>query len=149
MNIDGTNDLACLKGIDEVRGAVAVYPLPHLRVVKDLVPDLTNFYAQQRSSPGSRPRPQRRRTSAGRTSRNATSSTAFTNAFCAPCSTACPCYWWNADRYLGSAALLQAYRWVSHRRDEAAGERLDGLEDPFRLYRCHTIMNCAKVARRA
>jgi succinate dehydrogenase / fumarate reductase iron-sulfur subunit len=132
MNIDGTNTLACLKGCDDVKGAVKIYPLPHMEVVKDLVPDMTNFYAQHRSIEQSR---EDREKLDG----------LYECILCACCSTSCPSYWWNSDRYLGPAVLLQAYRWVIDSRDEATGERLDNLEDPFRLYRCHTIMNCTKA----
>src|SRR5215203_4584924 len=95
-----------------------------------------------RSSRGCRPRPRRRKRNGSRATRTGRSSTATTSACC---STSCPSYWWNDERYLGPAALLQANRWISDSRDEATGERLDNLEDPFRLYRCHTIMNCAKA----
>jgi len=147
MNIDGTNTLACTKGIDEIKGPVAIYPLPHLEVVKDLVPDLTNFYAQHQSiEPWLKtitPEPQ----AEWRQSREDREKLdgLYECILCACCSTSCPSYWWNSDRYLGPAVLLQAYRWVIDSRDEATGERLDDLEDPFRLYRCHTIMNCAKA----
>jgi succinate dehydrogenase / fumarate reductase iron-sulfur subunit len=147
MNIDGTNTLACTKGMDEVKGAVKLYPLPHMEVLKDLVPDLTRFYAQHAliepwlhtSSPEPEKEwiqsPQARHKLDG----------LYECILCACCSTSCPSYWWNGDRYLGPAALLQAYRWLIDSRDEATGSRLDTLEDPFRLYRCHTIMNCAKA----
>ncbi|SFK76079.1 succinate dehydrogenase iron-sulfur subunit [Methylocapsa palsarum] len=147
MNIGGTNTLACTKGIDEVKGAVTIYPLPHMAVVKDLVPDLTQFYAQhasiepwlQTSTPAPekewRQSPGERRKLDG----------LYECILCACCSTSCPSYWWNGDRYLGPAALLQAYRWLIDSRDESTGDRLDNVEDPFRLYRCHTIMNCAKA----
>jgi succinate dehydrogenase / fumarate reductase iron-sulfur subunit len=147
MNIDGTNDLACLKGLDEVDGAIKVYPLPHMKVVKDLVPDLTNFYAQHRSiepwlkTDTAAPPKEWKQSRADREKLDGL----YECILCACCSTSCPSYWWNSDRYLGPAALLQAYRWVIDSRDEATGERLDNLEDPFRLYRCHTIMNCTKA----
>ena len=144
MNIDGSNTLACLKAMDDVRSTVKVYPLPHLEVVKDLVPDMTNFYAQHRSiEPWLQtvsPVPQGEWLQA-RDDREKLDG-AYECILCACCSTACPSYWWNSDRYLGPAALLQAYRWIEDSRDEATGERLDNLEDPFRLYRCHTILNC-------
>jgi succinate dehydrogenase / fumarate reductase iron-sulfur subunit len=147
MNIDGTNTLACLKGIDEVGGAVKVYPLPHMKVVKDLVPDMTTFYAQHRSiepwlktDTPSPPKEWKQ----SREDRERLDGL-YECILCACCSTSCPSYWWNSDRYLGPAILLQAYRWVADSRDEATGDRLDNLEDPFRLYRCHTIMNCAKA----
>ena len=147
MNIDGTNTLACTKGCDEVRGDVAIYPLPHMPVIKDLVPDMTHFYAQLSSiepwlktdSPA--PTRERLQSEADRAKIDGL----YECILCACCSTSCPSYWWNADRYLGPAILLQAYRWLVDSRDEATGERLDQLEDPFKLYRCHTIMNCTKT----
>ncbi len=147
MNIDGVNTLACTKGMDDVKGAVKLYPLPHMEVIKDLVPDLSRFFAQHAliepwlhtSSPEPekewKQSPQARHKLDG----------LYECILCACCSTSCPSYWWNGDRYLGPAALLQAYRWLIDSRDEATGARLDVLEDPFRLYRCHTIMNCAKA----
>jgi succinate dehydrogenase / fumarate reductase iron-sulfur subunit len=148
MNIDGTNTLACLKPVDEVRGAVKIYPLPHMHVVKDLVPDLTNFYAQYASvkpwlQTRTPPPPDRERLQSKEDQQKIDSPSAC--ILCACCSTSCPSYWWNSDRYLGPAALLQAYRWIVDSRDEATGERLDALEDPFRLYRCHTILNCTEA----
>lgn len=147
MNIDGTNTLACLKGHAEISGPVKIYPLPHMHVVKDLVPDMTNFYAQHRLiEPWLRtdtPTPPKewRQSYEDRSKLDGL----YECILCACCSTSCPSYWWNEDRYLGPAALLQAYRWVLDSRDEATGERLDTLEDPFRLYRCHTILNCTKT----
>ena len=147
MNIDGTNTLACLKGHDEIKGDVAVYPLPHMPVIKDLVPDLSHFYAQYESiEPWLKtdtPAPTRERLQSKED--RAELDGLYECILCACCSTACPSYWWNGDRYLGPAILLQAYRWLADSRDEATGERLDALEDPFKLYRCHTIMNCAKT----
>jgi len=148
MNIDGTNTLACTKAIDEVGGDVKVYPLPHMPVVKDLVPDLSNFYAQyasikpwiQTRTPAP-PDSERLQSKADQEKINEPSACIL----CACCSTACPSYWWNSDRYLGPAALLAAYRWIVDSRDEATGERLDALQDPFKLYRCHTIMNCTRT----
>ena len=148
MNIDGTNTLACTKAIEDVKGDVRVYPLPHLPVVKDLVPDMTHFYAQYASikpwiRTQSSPPPDRERLQSKED--RAKLDGLYECILCACCSTSCPSYWWNGDRYLGPAALLAAYRWLVDSRDEATGERLDNLEDPFRLYRCHTIMNCAQV----
>lgn len=147
MNIDGTNTLACTKPINEVRGEVRIYPLPHMPVIKDLVPDMSNFYAQYTAiepwlktdspPPANRERlqsPEDREKLDG----------LYECILCACCSTSCPSYWWNSDRYLGPAILLQAYRWLVDSRDESTGKRLDELEDPFRLYRCHTIMNCTR-----
>src|SRR5215469_14548725 len=148
MNIDGTNTLACTKAMSDISGAVRIYPLPHMPVVKDLVPDLTNFYAQhaavkpwlQAHTP---PPPDRERLQSKEDQERIDRPAAC--ILCACCSTACPSYWWNSERFLGPAALLAAYRWIIDSRDEAGGERLDELEDPFRLYRCHTIMNCTDV----
>ncbi len=148
MNIDGTNTLACLKPIDEVRGEVKIYPLPHMEVIKDLVPDLSTAYAQlesvepwlkARTPP---PPDEERRQSIEERERL---DGLWECVLCFSCSTSCPSYWWNGERYLGPAVLLQAYRWIADSRDEYTGERLDALEDPFRLYRCHTIMNCTKT----
>ena len=148
MNIDGENTLACTKAIDEIKGDVKVYPLAHQSVVKDLVTDLTNFYAQYASvEPWMKtesPTPPDRERLQSKEDR-AKLDGLYECILCACCSTSCPSYWWNSDRYLGPAALLNAYRWIIDSRDEATGERLDALEDPFKLYRCHTIMNCAKV----
>jgi succinate dehydrogenase / fumarate reductase iron-sulfur subunit len=148
MNIDGVNTLACTKAIDEIKGEVKVYPLPHMPVIKDLVPDLTNFYAQyaavkpwlQTRTPAP---PDGERLQSKEDQEKIDRPAAC--ILCACCSTSCPSYWWNSDRYLGPAALLAAYRWIIDTRDEGTGERLDELEDPFRLYRCHTIMNCTEA----
>jgi succinate dehydrogenase / fumarate reductase iron-sulfur subunit len=147
MNIDGANTLACLKYIDEIKGDVGVYPLPHLPVVKDLVPDLTHIYAQYHSIKpwlqAETPPPDRERLQSVAERDKLDGLWECILCFC--CSTACPSYWWQGERYLGPAILLQAYRWLADSRDEKAGERLDQLEDPFRLYRCHTIMNCTRT----
>ena len=148
MNIDGTNTLACTRGMDEVKpDAIKIYPLPHQPVIKDLVPDLTNFYAQHAAvqpylqTVSAAPEKEWRQTKEDRDKLDGL----YECILCACCSTACPSYWWNSDRFMGPAALLQARRWLIDTRDEKTGERLDDLEDPFRLYRCHTIMNCAKA----
>ncbi len=147
MNIDGTNTLACTKGMDDIKGAVRIYPLPHMKVVKDLIPDLTNFYAQHASiEPWLKtvtPDPEKERLQSPE--QRGKLDGLYECILCACCSTSCPSYWWNGDRYLGPAALLQAFRWMSDSRDETLDARLDGVEDPFKLYRCHTIMNCAKA----
>jgi len=148
MNIDGANTLACLKPIEEIEGEVKIYPLPHMPVVKDLVPDLSVPYAQLASikpylqshtpTPPDRERlqsPEEREKLDG----------LWECILCFCCQTSCPSYWWNGDRYLGPAVLLQAARWIHDSRDEFQGERLDELHDPFKLYRCHTIMNCTNV----
>ncbi|WP_127524325.1 succinate dehydrogenase iron-sulfur subunit [Mesorhizobium sp. Z1-4] len=147
MNIDGTNTLACTKGMDEVNGSVKVYPLPHMPVVKDLVPDLSVPYAQlssiepwlQTETP--EPAKEWRQSHEDRQKLDGL----YECILCFCCQTSCPSYWWNGERYLGPAVLLQAYRWLIDSRDEKTGERLDNLEDPFRLYRCHTIMNCTQA----
>lgn len=148
MNIDGTNTLACTKVIADIKGDVTIYPLPHQPVIKDLVSDLTHFYAQyaliEPWMKTDSPTPPDRERYQSKQDREKLDGL-YECILCACCSTSCPSYWWNSDRYLGPAALLNAYRWIADSRDEAAGERLDALEDPFRLYRCHTIMNCAKV----
>ncbi len=147
MNIDGTNTLACTKYINDAKGDVRIYPLPHQSVIKDLVPDQTHFFAQYRQiepwlkTDSQAPERERLQSPEDRAKIDGL----WECVLCACCSTSCPSYWWNEDRYLGPAILLQAYRWLADTRDEAAGDRLDQLEDPFRLYRCHTIMNCTRT----
>lgn len=148
MNIDGTNTLACTKQIGEINGDVKIYPLPHMPVIKDLVPDLTVAYAQYASiepwiktdTPES-PDQERLQSPEERAKLDGL----WECILCMCCTTSCPSYWWNGDRYLGPATLLQASRWINDSRDEHTGERLDNLEDPYRLYRCHTIMNCTST----
>ncbi|GGA05159.1 succinate dehydrogenase iron-sulfur subunit [Blastomonas marina] len=148
MNLNGKNGLACTTAIEDLKGEIRITPLPHMEVVKDLVPDFTYFYAQYASirpwlqtvspTPNGKERlqsPEQREQLDG----------LYECILCACCSTACPSYWWNSDKFLGPAILLQAYRWIADSRDEMTGERLAELEDPFKLYRCHTIMNCANV----
>ena len=148
MNIDGKNTLACTKACDDIDGNVKIYPLPHMPVVKDLVPDMTHFYAQYASIKPwiqtQTPAPPDRERLQSKEDREKLDGL-YECILCACCSTACPSYWWNQDKYLGPAILLQASRWLDDSRDEATGERLDDLEDPFKLYRCHTIMNCTDV----
>ncbi len=148
MNIDGTNTLACLKPIEDIKGDAAIYPLPHMPVVKDLIPDLTVPYAQlasvkpwmQTQSP-TPPDGERLQSPEDREKLDGL----WECILCFCCQTSCPSYWWNGERYLGPAVLLQAARWIHDSRDEFTGERLDALEDPFKLYRCHTIMNCTRT----
>ena len=144
MNIDGMNTLACTRYIDDSKGDVKVNPLPHMPVVKDLVPDLNNAYAQLASIEpwlkSSTQAPDRERLQTPEERRELDGY--YECILCYSCSTSCPSYWWNSDKYLGPAVLLQAWRWLADSRDDHKGERLDNLEDPFRLYRCHTIMNC-------
>jgi succinate dehydrogenase / fumarate reductase, iron-sulfur subunit len=148
MNIDGTNTLACLKPTEEVKGDVKIYPLPHMAVVKDLVPDLTQAYAQLQSvkpwlQTDTAPPPDAERKQSIEERKMLDGMWECILCFC--CTTSCPSYWWNGDKYLGPATLLAAYRFIADSRDEATGERLDELEDPFKLYRCHTIMNCTQT----
>jgi succinate dehydrogenase / fumarate reductase, iron-sulfur subunit len=148
MNMNGKNGLACTTAMEDLSGEIRITPLPHMEVVKDLVPDFTHFYAQYASI-----RPWLQTVSPTPSGKERLQSPAqrekldglYECILCACCSTACPSYWWNSDKFLGPAILLQAYRWLADSRDEMTGERLDELEDPFRLYRCHTIMNCANV----
>ena len=148
MNIDGVNTLACTKAIGEIKRNVRVYPLPHKPVVKDLVPDLKQFYAQyaaikpwmQTDTPAPK-QGERLQTKENREKLDGL----YECILCACCSTSCPSYWWNSDRYLGPATLLQAYRWIIDSRDGNTDERLAELEDPFSMYRCHTIMNCTNT----
>ena len=147
MNIDGVNTLACTKPIIEVKGKVKIFPLPHMPVIKDLVPDLTHFFRQLASiEPWLK-----RNESTGLTENTQTVDERnrldglYECSLCACCSTSCPSYWWNSERYLGPAALLQANRWIMDSRDMATDERLEQLDDTFKLYRCHTIMNCTNA----
>ncbi len=148
MNIDGKNTLACTKPIDEIDGDVTIYPLPHQAVIKDLVSDLTHFYSQYASvkpwmqaKEAESPTKERLQSKEDRKKLDGL----YECILCACCSTSCPSYWWNSDKYLGPAALLNSYRWISDSRDQATDERLTELEDPFKLYRCHTIMSCTDV----
>jgi len=145
MNVNGKNTLVCTKAISDYEGTVKVFPLPHLDVVKDLVADMTNFYAQYASIKPwietQTPPPADRERLQSKEERKKLDGL-YECVLCACCSTSCPSYWWNSDKYLGPAVLLQAARWLEDTRDENAGERLDELEDPYKLYRCHTIMSC-------
>ncbi|MDA0938714.1 MAG: succinate dehydrogenase iron-sulfur subunit [Proteobacteria bacterium] len=148
MNIDGTNTLACIKSVSEVKSDVNIYPLPHMSVVKDLIPDLSNFYNQLASV-----KPWLQNNEVTNSSRERLQSEEdrkkldglYECVLCACCSTSCPSYWWNGDKYLGPATLLQSYRWIIDSRDSNTKERLEFLDDKFKLYRCHTIMNCTKT----
>jgi succinate dehydrogenase / fumarate reductase iron-sulfur subunit len=148
MNINGENTLACIKTVQDIKGDIVIYPLPHMPVVKDLVPDLTEAYAQYelvepwlQTNSAVSPDKEHLQSPEERAKLDGL----WECVLCYCCTTSCPSYWWNSDRYLGPATLLQAYRWIADSRDENIGERLDNLEDPFRLYRCHTIMNCTKT----
>ena len=147
MNIGGVNTLACLKGMKDFKGPISIYPLPHLPVIKDLVPDLNQFYEQHASikpwleTSTDEPNEEWLQSEADRKQLDGL----YECVMCACCSTSCPSYWWNGDKYLGPAALLHAYRWIIDSRDHDRKARLDDLNDSFKLYRCHTIMNCAKA----
>jgi succinate dehydrogenase / fumarate reductase, iron-sulfur subunit len=147
MNIDGTNTLACTKPISEVKGQVRITPLPHLPVAKDLVPDLSQIYGQYTSIQPwiktTSPMPERERLQSEADREKLDGKWECILCFC--CTTSCPSYWWNGEEYLGPAVLLQASRWINDSRDEATEERLDFVVDAFKLYRCHTIMNCTKT----
>jgi len=151
MNIGGVNTLACLTKIEANDKATKIYPLPHMYVVKDLVPDMNNFYQQYRSIQPWLQRDDEKDMKHGEeqilqsTTDRAKLDGLYECILCACCSTSCPSYWWNGDRYLGPAVLMQAYRWIIDSRDGKQAERLDSLRDPFSVYRCHTIMNCTKT----
>lgn len=147
MNINGSNTLACLCRIEPEAASTKIYPLPHMEVIKDLVPDMNNFYKQYRSiEPWLKAPP----TSTGKENLQSQEDRSkldgmYECILCACCSTSCPSYWWNSEKYLGPAVLMQAYRWIADSRDTDKRDRLESLDDSFKLYRCHTIMNCAKV----
>jgi succinate dehydrogenase / fumarate reductase iron-sulfur subunit len=147
MNINGKNRLACITNINEIKHPIVLRPLPGLPVVRDLIVDMTQFWKQYHSIKpyliNDTPPPERERlqTPEQRDQLNGL----YECILCACCSTACPTFWWNPDKFVGPAGLLQAYRFITDSRDEATNERLDNLEDAYRLYRCRTIMNCADV----
>lgn len=149
MNIDGVNTLACLCKIPpDTQKESRIYPLPHTYVVKDLVPDLTQFYKQYKSI-----KPYLQRTTPSPDGREYRQSKEdrkkldglYECILCACCSTSCPSYWWNSEQYLGPAVLLQTFRWLADSRDERKAERKAQMDNSMSLYRCHTIMNCARV----
>ncbi|NCW80237.1 MAG: succinate dehydrogenase iron-sulfur subunit, partial [Pelagibacteraceae bacterium] len=147
MNIDGSNTLACTKSAKEVEGELNVYPLPHMPVIKDLVPNLKGLYKQYQSI---EPWMQAETPSDGMEKRQSKEDRSkldglYECILCACCSTSCPSYWWNGDKYLGPAVLLQAYRWIIDSRDEERKKRLTKVADELKLFRCHTIMNCTNA----
>lgn len=149
MNINGTNTLACLSYIENQPDKCKIYPLPHMYIIKDLVPDMTNFYKQYTSI---KPWLIQKKESKPKNGENLQSINdrkkldgMYECILCACCSTSCPSYWWNSDKYLGPAVLMQAYRWIEDSRDDLTIERLNKLNDSFKLYRCQTIMNCTKT----
>jgi succinate dehydrogenase / fumarate reductase, iron-sulfur subunit len=147
MNIDGTNWLACTRFISDLATPATIYPLANLRIIKDLVPDLTHLFAQYAAiEPWLKTKtaePERERPQSAEERRKIDGYYECILCFC--CTSGCPSHWWNGDRFFGPAVLLQAWRWLTDSRDEAKEERLDNLEDPFRLYRCHTILNCTRT----
>jgi succinate dehydrogenase / fumarate reductase iron-sulfur subunit len=147
MNINGKNGLACITNLKDLKEPIVLKPLPGLPVIRDLIVDMTQFfkqydsiqpYLQNSTQPPEKERlqsPEEREELDG----------LYECILCACCSTSCPSFWWNPDKFVGPAGLLQAYRFIADSRDEKADERLDNLEDPYRLFRCHTIMNCVDV----
>ncbi|KAK0729021.1 alpha-helical ferredoxin [Apiosordaria backusii] len=149
MNINGTNTLACLCRIpNEDKADMKIYPLPHTYVVKDLVPDLTQFYKQYKSIKPylqrDTPAPDGREYRQSKADRKKLDGL-YECILCACCSTSCPSYWWNSEEYLGPAILLQSYRWIVDSRDEKTLQRQDALNNSMSLYRCHTILNCTRT----
>ncbi|WP_440639349.1 succinate dehydrogenase iron-sulfur subunit [Bradyrhizobium sp. PUT101] len=147
MNMDGTNWLACTRFISDMGTNATIYPLANLRIIKDLVPDLTHIFAQYAAIEpwlhSKTPEPEKERLQSPEDRSQLDGYYECILCFC--CTSGCPSHWWNGNRFLGPAALLQAWRWLTDSRDEAKGKRLDALEDPFRLYRCHTILNCTRT----
>lgn len=147
ININGRNGLACLTDISSLKGTIVLRPIPGLPVVRDLIVDMTQFFNQYHSIKpyviDDRAAPERERIQSPED--RAELNGVIECILCACCSTACPSFWWNPDKFLGPAALLHAYRFIADTRDQATNERLDELNDPYRLFRCHTIMNCADV----
>ena len=147
MNINGKNGLACTTNLRELKEPIVLRPLPGLPVIRDLIVDMTHFFNQYHSIRpyliNDTPPPEKERLQSPEAREELDG--LYECILCACCSTSCPSFWWNPDKFVGPAGLLQAYRFIADSRDEATGERLDNLEDPFKLYRCHTIMNCAQV----
>jgi succinate dehydrogenase / fumarate reductase iron-sulfur subunit len=147
FNINGKNRLACITRIADLPAHVTIRPLPGLPVIRDLIVDMTQFFKQYHSvmpyvvNPEPAPERERLQSPEEREALNGL----YECILCACCSTQCPSWWWNPDKFVGPAGLLQAYRFIADSRDRATSERLDNLEDPYRLFRCHTIMNCVDV----
>lgn len=145
MNVNGKNTLACTQAMENYNDTIKIFPLPHMAVIKDLVTDMSHFYAQYASIKPwietQTPTPADKERLQSRHERQKLDGL-YECVLCACCSASCPSYWWNSDKYLGPAVLLQAARWLEDSRDENTGERLDALEDTYKLYRCHTIMSC-------
>ena len=147
MNINGKNGLACTTKLVDLPGTVVLKPLPGLPIIRDLIVDMTQFFAQYHSVKpyviDDRPKPERERLQSPEQRKELDG--LYECIVCACCSTSCPSFWWNPDKFVGPAGLLQAYRFIADSRDQALNARLDDLEDPYRLFRCHTIMNCVDV----
>jgi len=147
MNINGRNGLACVTPLSGLKQPIELRPLPGLPVIRDLVVDLSQFYKQYRSIKpyliNDEPEPEIERLQSPEDREKLDG--LYECILCACCSTACPSFWWNPDKFVGPAGLLQAYRFIADTRDQATNERLDNLEDPYRLFRCHSIMNCVDV----
>ena len=147
MNINGKNGLACITKLAGLKEPVVIRPLPGLPVIRDLIVDMTQFFKQYHSIKpyliNDEPAPERERLQSPEDREELDG--LYECILCACCSTACPSFWWNPDKFVGPAGLLQAYRFIADSRDQATNARLDDLEDPYRLFRCHTIMNCVDV----
>ena len=147
MNINGKNGLACITKISELKEPVKLRPLPGLPIIRDLIVDMTQFFKQYNSIKpfviNNDPPPEKERLQSPEDRLQLDG--LYECILCACCSTACPSFWWNPDKFVGPAGLLTAYRFIADSRDQAVNERLDNLEDPYRLFRCHTIMNCVDV----
>ena len=147
MNINGKNGLACVTSMRDLKEPIVLRPIPGLPVIRDLIVDMSQFFKQYESVKpyliNEEPAPEKERlqSPAEREELNGL----YECILCACCSTACPSFWWNPDKFVGPAGLLQAYRFIADSRDQATNERLDNLNDPYRLFRCHTIMNCVDV----
>lgn len=144
MNVNGKNTLACITNLNDLKEPIVLRPLPGLPVIRDLIVDMTYFFNQYHSVRpylvNNTPAPEKERLQSPQAREELDG--LYECILCACCSTSCPSFWWNPDKFVGPAGLLQAYRWLADSRDEATTERLDNLEDPYRLFRCHTIMNC-------
>jgi succinate dehydrogenase / fumarate reductase iron-sulfur subunit len=147
MNINGKNGLACTTNLRDLKEPIVLKPLPGLPVIRDLIVDMTQFFKQYHSIKpyliNDTPPPEKERLQSPE-ERNELDGL-YECILCACCSTSCPSFWWNPDKFVGPAGLLQAYRFIADSRDQATSARLDDLEDPYRLFRCHTIMNCVDV----
>lgn len=147
MNINGRNGLACITNLNELPERIVLRPLPGLPVIRDLIVDMSAFFIQYHSIKpyliNGDPPPERERLQSPEQREELDG--LYECILCACCSTACPSFWWNPDKYVGPAGLLQAYRFLVDSRDQATSERLDNLDDPYRLFRCHTIMNCTDI----